>query len=51
MAGLRSDSLFARQFGDEAPDASGMQRDGDAVGRHVDPLDKQPEEQQAENQS
>ena len=27
---------------DEAPNPGGMQRDGDAVGRHVDPPDQQP---------
>jgi hypothetical protein len=32
------------QLRDEAADSGGMQRDGDAVGRDVDPLDQQPED-------
>jgi hypothetical protein len=40
----QSGSLPARQLGDEAPNAGGMQRDRDAVGSDIDPFDQQPEE-------
>jgi hypothetical protein len=36
--------VLARQLRDEAANPGGMQRDGNAVGRHVDPLDQQPQD-------
>ena len=35
---------LVRQFRDEAPDSGGMQRQGDAVGSDIDPLDQQPQD-------
>ena len=40
----QSGSLLVRQLRDEAANPGGMQRDGDAVGRDVDPLDQQPQD-------
>ena len=40
MARVRGRSLFAGQLRDEAADSGGMKRDGDAVGRDIDPLDR-----------
>jgi hypothetical protein len=45
--GLQHGSLrrgLVRQLGDEAASPSCMKRDGDAVGRDVDPLDQQPQD-------
>jgi hypothetical protein len=36
--------LLVRQLRDEAADSGGVQRHGDAVGRHIDPLDQEPED-------
>jgi hypothetical protein len=38
----KSGSLLVRQLRDEAANPGSMQRDGDAVGRDVDPFDQQP---------
>ena len=40
----RSGSLLVRQFRDEAADSGSVQRDGDAVGSDIDPLDQQPQD-------
>ena len=37
-------SLLVRELRDEAANPGGVQRDGDAVGRNVDPLDQQPQD-------
>ena len=40
----RSGRLLVRQLRDKTANPRSMQRDGDAVGRHLDPLDQQPQD-------